>query len=81
MVRGLSSSEGVERVERSRNHKPENRPNELSPQRVGRFLAVASSWCAECWWLGEQWGQGSLTLAVISYFCQHHSGSICVGGY
>ena len=47
MVRGLSSSEGVERVERSRNHKPENRPNELSPQRVGRFLAVAV--VVVCW--------------------------------
>ena len=78
MLCGLSSSERVERVERP---KSTDSASELSPQRVGRFLAVASSWCAECWWLGEQWGQGSLTLAVISYFCQHHSGSICVGGY
>ena len=42
MVCGLSSSERVERVERPRNYKPENRPDELSPQRVGRFLAVAA---------------------------------------
>ena len=41
MVCGLSSSGRVEQVERPRNYKPENRPNELSPQRVGRFLAVA----------------------------------------
>ena len=69
MVCGLSSSERVERVERPRNYKPENRlkstdsASELSPQRVGRFSSSSLRGARS---LGG-WGQGASTMALISY--------------